>query len=98
MSHLEDLDQAYEDGKISLEAYRVATKAVQDEMDGLSTKIADTAIPKVRDLSGVVKQAAGDMKTHYFNATAAIIKFPILCNKSVLISHLFVKLCFRDGC
>jgi len=59
--HIDDLDQAYKDGKISLYEYAEATKTAREEIEELSSHTVDTAIPAARDLSDVVGQAASDM-------------------------------------
>jgi len=69
--YLEALHKAYKDGVIDLETYQAATKKAKEEIAELGT-IAETTVPKARDLSDVYGLAVDTMsgKTETFVASA----------------------------
>lgn len=60
--YLRDLDQAYKDGKLSLDDYLTATRKAKGEITDLSTTLVTTAIPAARDMSLVYSNAVATME------------------------------------
>jgi len=56
------LEEAYKDGRISMEDFINATAAAKRELEDLSSEITITAIPAARDMSGVWEQAVSEME------------------------------------
>jgi len=60
--YMKQLEQAYKDGKISLDDYEKAVNSAKKEIEELSTTLSETAIPAARDMSDVLGQAISDME------------------------------------
>ena len=71
---LGDLDKAYKDGKISLEAYTESTKIANEELAKISTTIDTQTLPAFRDMTGVVEQVSDDMTTKIGDFTDAVVE------------------------
>jgi len=70
--YIDDLSQAYQDGKIDLTAYTKALSEAKGEIYELSTGIDDVALPAFRDMSGVLDTAVGEMTDRIPDITATV--------------------------
>jgi len=70
--YVDDLSQAYADGKIDLDDYIEAVKTAKDEIKDLSTSVSTTALPAFRDMSGALDSAVGEMTDRIPDITTAV--------------------------
>ena len=73
--YVQDLNQAYKDGKIDADAYAKAIKGIKEEIDETAVTI-QTEIPKAHlaweDAAGIVGNATDEMETHVGDFTGAV--------------------------